>query len=76
MPVQNVIYMKETYETSRGKRTVIAYADCKGSDEPVHPGSLARTYAVAHISSRPRGAFSQRTRHVASLRGWACALKN
>ena len=35
----------------RGKRIVIAYANIKGSGEPVYPRSLTRTYAV---SSRKR----------------------
>ena len=30
----------------------------------------------AHISSKPRGNFSQRASHVALLRGHACTLKD
>ena len=29
-----------------------------------------------HVSGRPRENCSQRTGHVVSLRGWACAVKD
>ena len=37
---------KQTFEPCHWKRTLIAYANSKGSGEPAHKRSLARTYAV------------------------------
>ena len=47
----------------------------KGSGEHAHSCSLAEPVLFAHEGGRLRGNFSQRTRHVVSLRGKACALK-
>ena len=54
---------------------LIAYASSKGSGEPAHPRSLARTSALAHTSSESRGTFRQKARSLAPLNGWACAVK-
>ena len=50
------------FEPPHGKSVLIAYANSKGSGEPAHPRSLARTYAVrSRKLYRPMGNFSQRT---------------
>ena len=48
------------------KRAFITYANSESSSEML----------LAHVSGMPRGNFSQRTRHVASLVVKACALKD
>ena len=54
---------------------LIAYASSEGSGEPAHPRSLARTSAARSTSSESRGTFRQKARSLASLNGWACAVK-
>ena len=57
-------------------RAVLAFAKRKDSGEPSHLRSLARTYVFVDVSGTAWGNFSPKTRHVTSLRGWACALKD
>ena len=54
---------------------LIAYASSEGSGEPAHPRSLPEPPLLAHISSESRGTFRQKARSLASLNGWACAVK-
>ena len=58
--------------TSFGPRqanlVLIAYASSEGSGEPAHP-------LLAHTSNESRGTFRQKARSLASLNGWACAVK-
>ena len=73
-------YMAKTLIGPRQANLVlIAYASSEGSGEPAHLRSLARTSAarslLAHTSSESRGTFRQKTRSLAPLNGWACAVK-
>ena len=47
---------------------LITYASSEGSGEPEPP-------LLAHTSSESRGTFRQKARSLASLNGWACAVK-
>ena len=51
-----------------------AYANSKGSSEPVTVSPEPMLFS--HMSGRSRGNFSQRTRYVVLLRGWAWTLKD
>ena len=64
------MFSGDTQATSREK-SLKAYAKVKGQAS-LH--SIARIYAVAHVSGRPAANFSRITRHVALIRGRACAL--
>ena len=54
---------------------LIAYASSEGSGEPAHPRSSPEPPLVAHTSSESRGTFRQKARSLASLNGWAWAVK-
>ena len=62
------------YGPRQANLVLIACASSEGSGEPAHPRSLARTFALAHISSESRGTFRQKARSLAPLNGWACAV--
>ena len=47
---------------------LIPYVSSEGSGEPAHP-------LLAQTSSESRGTFRQKARSLASLNGWACAVK-
>ena len=47
---------------------LVAYASSEGSGEP-------ESSLLAHRSSESRGTFRQKTRSLAPLNGWACAVK-
>ena len=51
---------------------LIAYASSEGSGEPAHPPEPP---LLAHTSNESRGTFRQKARSLASLNGWACAVK-
>ena len=53
-------------QTAMGQVSLCICAVCGGLPEPL---------LFAHVSGRPSGNFNQRTRHVALLKVWACALK-
>ena len=52
---------------SQANLVLIVYASNEGSGEPAHSRSLA--------SSESRGTFKQKTRSLAPLNGWACAVE-
>ena len=56
--------IKSGYAPPDTQRAIIIYANSKGSDEPAHPRSLVRTYAVHSRkrlkSGKLRENFSQR----------------
>ena len=63
--MQGLIFCEKKEEIYMGrvirKRTIIAYANNKGSDEPAHSHSLVRTYAVR---SRKRQAGETSTKEL------------
>ena len=63
------------YGPRQANLVLIAYASSEGSGEPAHPRSLARTSLLAHTRSESKGTFRQKARSLASLNGWACAVK-
>ena len=80
---QNPIIVNTQVEFSRpvlcgpcqANLVLIAYASSKGSGEPAHPRSLARTSALTHTSSESRGTFRQKAKSLAPLNDCACAVK-
>ena len=53
----------------------ITYASSEGSGEPAHSRSLARTSAARSYKQWVKRNFRQKARSLASLNGWACAVK-
>ena len=54
---------------------LIAYASSEGSGEPAHLRSLARTSAARSYKQWVKRNLQTESRSVASLNGWACAVK-
>ena len=66
---------EETFGPRQANLVLIAYASSEGSGEPAPPRSLPEPLLLAHTSSESRGTFRQKTRSLAPLNGWACAVK-
>ena len=72
MQMRHIEYVKNRRQKINGPRqanlVLIACASSEGSGEPAH-------LLLAHTSSESRGTFRQKARSLASLNGWACAVK-
>ena len=46
--VKNVVYLVKTFRSRHAKKCIRAYADSEGQDQPAHPRSLIRAFAVRY----------------------------
>ena len=63
------------YGPRQANLVLIAYASSEGSDESRIRAVSPEPPLLAHTSSESRGTFRQKTRSLAPLNGWACAVK-
>ena len=63
------------YGLRQANLVLITYAMSKGSDEPAHPRSLARTFAARSYKQGIKRNLQTEDRSLAPLNGWACAVK-